>query len=168
MARARWLNDEEQEAWRTYLFATRLLNASLDRQLQRDAGMPHTYYVILAMLSEATNRTLTMSQIADLTRSSPSKLSHAMNRLEENGWVRRCRDPHNARSILATLTDDGLDTVVELAPKHVAHVRAALFDALSAEQVRQMRDIFNAVLIKLEDDESDCPSLAPSQQTASA
>jgi DNA-binding MarR family transcriptional regulator len=146
-----WLDDEEQEAWRTYLYGSRVLLDSLDRHLQREAGMPHTYYGILAVLSEAPERSLTMSHIAELTRSSPSKLSHAMTRLEANGWVERQRCSSNGRQILATLTDQGYDVLVNAAPGLVAQVRAAMFDVLSPAQVRQLRDIFRAVLVRLEE-----------------
>ena len=111
----RWLDDEQQEAWRTYLFATVLLQESLDRQLQRDAGIPHSYYVILAVLGEEPDRSLTMGEIAEVTRSSPSRTSHALARLEERGWVRRCRHPDNARKVLAVLTDAGYDAVAAAA-----------------------------------------------------
>lgn len=157
MADTRWLDDDEQEAWRTFLFASRLLHDALDRQMQRDAGMPHTYYVILAMLSEAPGRSLTMGQIAEITRSSRSMLSHAVAKLEAKGWVSRRRDPGNARVIIATLTDDGYAALAEAAPGHVEEVRRALFDSLNPEQVRQLRDIFHTVLTKLGDDTATCP-----------
>ena len=85
----RWLSDAEQEAWRAFLAFLTGLEDRLDRQLQRDAGMPHAYYQVLAMLSEAPGRTLRMSELAVATTSSPSRLSHAVARLEEKGWVRR-------------------------------------------------------------------------------
>ena len=61
----------------------------LDRQLQRDADMPHAYFEVLVRLSEAPDRSLRMSELADLTLSSRSRLSHAVARLEERGWVVR-------------------------------------------------------------------------------
>ncbi len=162
MTGTRWLDDEEQEAWRTYLYGSRVLLDSLDRHLQREAGMPHTYYGILAALSEAPERSLTMTQLAELTRASPSKVSHAMNRLEDRGWVRRRRCSSNARQILGTLTDQGYDILVEAAPRLVSQVRNALFDVLSPGQVTQLRDIFHAVLVNLEDRPLGCdPVLAP-------
>src|SRR3954467_13823093 len=85
----RWLSAAEQRAWRTYIEATTLLLDALDRQLQQDAGMPHAYYEILVRLSEATDRTMRMSELADASRSSRSRLSHAVSRLEERGWVER-------------------------------------------------------------------------------
>ena len=89
MSDIRWLNDHEQEVWRTFMAAFLGLTDQLSRQLQRDSGMPHTYYEILVSLSEAPDRTLRMSELAGLRGSSRSRLSHAIARLEEAGLVRR-------------------------------------------------------------------------------
>jgi DNA-binding MarR family transcriptional regulator len=137
----RWLDDEEQRAWRSFLRAASAIDEALDRQLQRDAGMPHAYYQVLAMLSEAPDRTLRMSQLAGLTTSSASRLSHAVARLEERGWVRREKHPTDRRGALAVLTDDGWDAVRAAAPGHVEAVRQALFDRLEPGQVGQLRAI---------------------------
>jgi DNA-binding MarR family transcriptional regulator len=145
----RWLDDNEQETWRTFLAASQLLRESLERQLQRDAGMPHTYYMILVVLSETADRSMTMSELAQLVRSSPSRLSHAVAKLEEAGWVQRCRHARDGRTTLATLTDQGFAALEAAAPGHVEQVRSALFDPLTEEQVRQLREIFQAVLDKL-------------------
>jgi DNA-binding MarR family transcriptional regulator len=147
---ARWLTAEEQRAWRAYLDATVLLFDALDRQLQRDANMPHGYYEILVRLSEAEGRTLRMSELAEATRSSRSRLSHAIARLEERGWVERIECPTDRRGQLAHLTDRGLAVLREAAPGHVAAVRDALIDGLSDEQVGQLRDIFEAIRAGLE------------------
>ena len=85
----RWLDEAEQRTWRAFLATSELLYAALDRQLQRDAGMAHGTYVVLAMLSEAPDRSLRMTDLARLANSTPSRLSHAMARLEERGWVPR-------------------------------------------------------------------------------
>lgn len=142
----RWLSDDEQKVWRTYLLANQLLWASLDRQLQRDAGMPHAYYIILAMLSEAPNRQLTMSQLAKVVSSSPSRLSHAVAKLEQAGWVRRRRHETDGRTTLASLTDDGFAVLAEAAPGHVDEVRGILFDPLTPEQVAQLGEIVSAIV----------------------
>ena len=134
----RWLDDQEQQAWRAFLRAASRIDEALDRQLQRDAGMPHTYYQVLAMLSEAPGRSLRMSELAALTTSSPSRLSHAVARLEEKGWVRREPHPTDRRGAVAVLTDDGWDVLVAAAPGHVAAVREAVFDRLSPQQVQQL------------------------------
>jgi DNA-binding MarR family transcriptional regulator len=147
----RWLEPAEMRAWLSYVAGSTLLEAALDRQLQRDSGMPHAYYQILAMLSEVPDRTLRMSDLAAATRSSQSRLSHAVSRLEANGWVCRRQCAHDRRGTLATLTDEGMAVLAEAAPGHVRAVREHIFDRLTAEQVRQLTDIWQAVLGGLED-----------------
>src|SRR5690554_7859701 len=85
----RWLTDREQQAWRAYLVATARLQEVLDRDLQAQSGIPHTYYMILAMLSEAPEHGIRMSELAEVLKSSVSRLSHAVRKLEEAGWIRR-------------------------------------------------------------------------------
>jgi DNA-binding MarR family transcriptional regulator len=148
----RWLNDAEQATWRAFLATAELLDAALDRQLQRDAGMTHGTYVVLAMLSEAPDRSLRMTDLARLANSTPSRLSHAISRMEDHGWVRRDRSSQDGRGTVATLTDAGLEVVVATAPGHVEAVRASLFDRLTAEQVKQLGDVCAAVLDGLDPD----------------
>ncbi len=142
----RWLSSDELAAWLSYVAATALLESALDRQLQRESGMPHAYYQILAMLSEVPGRTLRMSDLAAITQSSQSRLSHAVARLERRGWIRRRPCPDDRRSTLATLTEAGFDALAAAAPGHVRTVREHLFDRLSCEQVQQLRDICRTVL----------------------
>jgi DNA-binding MarR family transcriptional regulator len=152
MTEARWLDDVEQRTWRAFLAASQLLSSALDAQLQRDAGMPHAYYIVLAMLSEAPGRTLRMSELATIVNSSQSRLSHAVARLEERGWVRREKCPSDRRGNMAVLTDLGYDVLVATAPGHVDAVRENLFDQLTPEQVRQLGEVCDAVLRKLDPD----------------
>ena len=145
MTEARWLDDEEQQTWRAFLSAIRLLTEELDRELQRDADMPHTYYEILVALSEAPCRTMRMSQLAANSMSSRSRLSHAVSRLEEAGWVRREACPTDKRGALAVLTDKGFAVLEAAAPGHVDAVRRHLFDVLTHEQVEQLGEISGAI-----------------------
>ena len=147
----RWLDGRERIAWMTLLAATARLDVVLDRQLQRDSGMPLAYYQILAMLSEAPRRTLRMTDLAELTQSSQSRISHAVKRLEAQSWVLRRPCVDDRRSTLAELTDCGYAALVAAAPGHVAAVRSHLFDALSAEQVGQLREILGTVLDRMGD-----------------
>lgn len=137
----RWLDPDEQRTWRAFLAASRALMDTLDRELQRDAGMPHAYYEILVRLSEAPGRRLRMSELAEATGSSRSRLSHAVARLEAAGWVRREDCPTDRRGQIAVLTDAGFTTLAAAAPGHVDGVRRHLFDALSPAQVDQLRRI---------------------------
>jgi DNA-binding MarR family transcriptional regulator len=142
----RWLDDDEQRAWRAFMGASQLVHEELDRQLQRDAGMPHAYYVMLVKLSEAPGRTLRMSELAAEVGSSQSRLSHAVARLEERGWVRRRPCGADRRVSWAVITDEGLAVLAAAAPGHVEAVRQSLFDLLGPEQVRQLAEICAAVL----------------------
>ncbi len=134
----RWLSPAEQHAWRAYLQAVQHLQAQLDHDLERDTGMPLAYYQILAMLSEAPDRTLRMTDLAAVTWSSRSRLSHAVDRLEERGWVQRVSCPSDKRGAFAVLTDAGFAVLTAAAPRHVASVRRHLFDRLTPEQVTQL------------------------------
>ncbi|MFY1599051.1 MarR family winged helix-turn-helix transcriptional regulator [Micromonospora sp. WMMD737] len=137
----RWLDPDEQRTWRAYLTASRALMEALDRELQRDAGMPHAYYEILVRLSEAPQRRLRMSDLAEVSGSSRSRLSHAVARLEAAGWVRREECPTDRRGQIAVLTEEGFATLAAAAPGHVEGVRRHLFDALNPAQVDQLRRI---------------------------
>lgn len=142
----RWLDEGEQRTWRSFLATSELLYGALDRQLQRDAGITHASYIVLAMLSEAPGRSMRMSELASLANSSPSRLSHAVARLQERGWIRREPAPKDGRGTVAVLTDEGWDMLVETAPGHVAAVREHLFDRLTAEQARSLEEICATVL----------------------
>lgn len=149
MAEPRWLTADEQLVWRSYLESTRLLFEQLDRELQRDAGIPHGYYEILVRLSEAPDRSLRMSELADSVLSSRSRVSHAIARLEELGWVRRDAFPGDRRGAVAVLTDEGFAHLERAAPGHVEGVRTHLFDQLTATQVAQLGEIGQALLAHL-------------------
>ncbi|MGN9807333.1 MarR family winged helix-turn-helix transcriptional regulator [Micromonospora sp. L32] len=148
-AMTRWLDPDEQRTWRAFLTASRALMDTLDRELQRDAGMPHAYYEILVRLSEAPRRQLRMSELADLTGSSRSRLSHAAARLEAAGWLRREDCPTDRRGQVAVLTDHGFAVLAAAAPGHVEGVRRHLFDALSPAQVDQLRRISETLVAHL-------------------
>lgn len=142
----RWLDGDEQAAWRAFLGMQRRLFTLMDRQLQRASGIPHAYYEIMVRLSEASGRTLRMSELADRSLSSRSRVSHAVARLEQQGWVRRSACPDDRRGSLAALTDEGFAALAAAAPGHVEQVRTLLFDPLTREQVAQLRAISEAVL----------------------
>ncbi|MGK5739241.1 MarR family winged helix-turn-helix transcriptional regulator [Micromonospora sp. URMC 103] len=145
----RWLSPDEQRTWRAFLTASRGLMDALDRELQRDAGMPHAYYEILVRLSEAPRRRLRMSGLADATGSSRSRLSHAVARLEAAGWIEREDCPTDRRGQIAHLTDAGFAALAAAAPGHVEGVRRHLFDALTPAQVDQLRRISEALTERL-------------------
>lgn len=150
MGDTRWLSPQEQRTWRDFLTANRLLFERLDRQLSVDSGMPHAYYEILVRLSEADGWALRMSQLAGCAASSRSRLSHAVARLEEAGWVCRSSCPTDRRGAIATLTEQGYAALAAAAPGHVETVRCNLFDQLSEQQVRALGEISTALVAHLD------------------
>src|SRR3954452_12149906 len=145
MSETRWLSDDEQRVWREFNMATRMLSAHLEGQLQHDSGMPHTYYEVLVALSEAPGRRLRMSERSDARHAWRSRLSHAVARLEANGWVRREACPTDKRGAWAVLTDAGFTALEAAAPGHVEAVRESLFDPLTPEQVTALGEISAAI-----------------------
>src|SRR3954454_17810332 len=146
----RWLDAEEQKAWRAWLYSTLLLQDRLDRELTHQAGISDAYYEILVALSEAPGRMMRMSELADRCLSSRSRLSHGTSRLEERGWVRRQVCASDGRGQLAVLTDDGFAALEAAAPIHVESVRTHLFDQLTPEQVQHMRALGETLLRHLD------------------
>ena len=149
-----WLDDQQQRTWRAWLTLAELLPRTLDAQLQRDAGISHAAYVVLAMLSEAPNRSRRMSDLARRANQSQSRLSHTVTRLEERGWVRRERSAEDGRGALAVLTDAGWDVVRAVAPGHVDAVREAVFGPLTGEQARVFGEALQAIIERLDPDHS--------------
>ena len=147
-----WLSADQQRAWRTYLEMTSALNARIERDLQNAAGMPHAYYLILAMLSEAPRHSMRMHQLAGIVQASQSRLSHAVSRLEEYGWVRREQATGDKRGQLAILTSEGLERLIEVAPSHAETVRSTMFDALTATQLKEFQTICATVLARMNED----------------
>ncbi|WP_238005357.1 MarR family transcriptional regulator [Dactylosporangium sp. AC04546] len=148
----RWLDQDELKTWLTLFSVLLRLPAALDTQLQRDAGINHFEYMVLAGLSEAPERRLRMSLLAAISEGSLPRLSQAVGRLEKRGWVRRCPDPDDGRYTLAILTDEGLAKVVETAPGHVAEVRRLVLDPLTKAQPRQLHDICGRIMRTIDPD----------------
>lgn len=146
----RWLDDRERTAWVRFAAVMELLPGVLDSQLRRDAELTHFDYFVLAMLSEAPERTRRMTQLAAQTNATLPRLSHVVRRLEERGLIERFPCPQDARATNARLTAAGWDKVRATAPGHVATVREHVIDALTDEQVDQLAAIGDAILSKLD------------------
>lgn len=129
-AEPRWLTPDEREMWVRLVGLTILLPGAIEAQLKRDAGISFFEYHVLAMLSEAEDRTRLMSDLAFWANSSLSRLSHVVTRLEKQGWVRRETCATDRRATNAVLTDAGFAHLAAHAPAHVAEVRRLVFDQL--------------------------------------
>jgi DNA-binding MarR family transcriptional regulator len=148
----RWLDDAERAAWVRMIAVVELLPGILDSQLRRDSGLTHFEYYVLAMLSEAPERTLRMTALATQTTATLPRLSHVVRRLEDRGLITRFPCPEDARATNARLTDAGWDAVSEAAPGHVTTVRESVIDALTPEQIIQLTAIGDAILGRIDPD----------------
>lgn len=137
--------------WRYLAGMLAWVPAELEAQLQRDAGLTHFGYWVLATLSEAPRRSRRMSELASMVHGSQSRLSHVVGKLERQGWVRRERTAEDGRGSVAILTDAGYEKIAASAPGHVAAVRSLIFEALTPEQVDQLEDISRALLDRVRD-----------------
>ncbi|MFC8451833.1 MarR family winged helix-turn-helix transcriptional regulator [Kitasatospora sp. NPDC057223] len=132
-----WLTTREQQLWRAHLEVSKLLDYQLGRELQPH-GLAINDYEILVVLSEAPQRRMRMTDLATATLQSKSRLSHQITRMESAGLVLRQECPGDRRGLYAHLTDQGWDTMQQIAPDHVRSVRAHFIDRFTPEQIDAM------------------------------
>lgn len=149
MDEPRWLSAAEQAAWRALIAVILKLPGTLEAQLQRDADMTHFEYWVVALLSEATDHRLRMSDLAAQANASLSRLSHVVTRLERRGLVQREPSTDDARGTEAVLTDEGYQHVLATAPGHVEQVRRQVFDPLDARDVEDLTRIAGRIAARL-------------------
>nr|ALI94192.1 Asl5 [Streptomyces sp. XZQH4] len=152
IAKLRWLTDEQQCIWRSYVHATTLLEDRMDRQLQRTVNMPHSYYRLLVYLAESPHQRLQMTELAMRAKITRPRLSHAVARLEKNGLVRREEAPSGKRGKFTVLTEEGLEALIRAAPGYATVVQHALFDRLTPQQQEFLGAIMQIVIDGLQTD----------------
>lgn len=133
----RWLTAAEQRAWRTHLEVNRLLKHQLEKDLQ-PFGLTMNDYEILVNLSESEDLRMRMSDLATATVQSKSRLSHQITRMERVGLVRREHCESDRRGLYAVLTDQGLETMRNVAPHHVESVRRHFIDMMDPETLQEL------------------------------
>jgi DNA-binding MarR family transcriptional regulator len=147
---AKWLEQDELASWMSLAALLFKLPGVLDFQLQRDSGLSHFEYLVLAGLSESPGRSRRMSELAGFANGSLSRLSHVVKRLEQRGFVERHPAEEDGRITVATITDAGYEMVVAAAPGHVTAVREYVIDALTPEQLTQLKTIADQILAKVD------------------
>lgn len=140
-APVRWLSEDEQQAWRSFVTGTRRLLDRLERDLKTH-GISHDDYGVLVALSEAEGGRLRMAELADQSVESRSRLSHHIGRMEAKGLVRRESCPGDRRGFFAVITDAGRALMAETAPHHVAGVRAYFLDQVEPDELAVMARAF--------------------------
>ncbi|HEY2704354.1 MAG TPA: MarR family transcriptional regulator [Candidatus Dormibacteraeota bacterium] len=151
------LDDEEARTWRAYACAARRLFAQIDRDMQRDAGLPISYWELLRHLAESPGAAMRMSDLAEATQSAPSRLTHAVTQLESSGLVERRQCTTDRRGSYAALTEKGLAAVVAAGDAATQSLRTHFLGSLSAADLARLRGISEAILAHL-DGGTGCPS----------
>jgi DNA-binding MarR family transcriptional regulator len=141
-----WLSPEELQAWMALTAMLMTLPAAIDAQLKRDSGLNFFEYSILVALARPSDKKLQMSTLAQLAGGSLSRLSHAVTRLERQGWVRRRAQTGESRCIEAILTDEGMAALVAAAPGHVREARRLVFESMTPAQVRQLQRVCRQIV----------------------
>lgn len=141
----RWLSENDQKVWRTYLRATQEVQTKLDKDLA-DSGLSLNEYEVLVVLSEQPDRTIRMSALAEDLVNSRSRLTHTVNRLERRGFVQREACANDGRGVNCLLTDEGFAFLADVAPIHVESVRTHIFDRLTPEQAATMGEILGQLI----------------------
>ncbi len=150
---SRWLDSTEERAWRSYRRMFTLLEAQLTRELTDATGLSMADYTVLSNLVEAEGRRSRVTALADHMRWSQSRLSHQLRRMEERGLVRREEVAGDGRGAQVTLTRQGVRAIAAAAPIHFAGVRRHLVDLLEREQLEALRDVAEAVVAHLGEDQ---------------
>lgn len=127
----RWLSHDEQALWRAWLTAITLVPERLNRELQDEYGITLADYDILVRLSENDDHALRMSELAQKTLVSRSRLTHQVDRLERAGLVARRICESDGRGLVAQMTDEGWQLLQRAAHSHVTSVREHLVDVLT-------------------------------------
>jgi len=144
----RWLTPDEQRAWGAYIRLAKMLMRQLDRDLH-PFGLSTNDYEILVELSEAPETRLRMTELADLTAQSRSRLSHQITRMEAKGLVRREDCDGDKRGTFAVITPRGKALIERVAPSHVDSVRRHFIDHLCPEDLRVIGDACEPVLDRM-------------------
>jgi DNA-binding MarR family transcriptional regulator len=141
----RWLSLEEQQTWRATVHLSQLLLRQLDRDLNAHGLNGHDYE-ILVELTEAPGQRMRMTELADATSQSRSRLSHQISRMEKRGLVRRDDCEGDKRGTFAVLTKAGFETIERVAPHHVEQVRRHFIDRLTTDQLEEVRSAFQPIV----------------------
>ena len=146
----RWLDAEQQRAWRAWLDSHARLSARLNRELQAASGLSLSDYDVLVHLTDVPEGRLRSFELGDGLQWEKSRISRQVARMAERGLVVKETAPEDGRGAYVTLTRAGRKAIEAAAPAHVELVHQLLFDDLTAEQVRTLETIAAAVVRRLD------------------
>ncbi|WP_433435447.1 MarR family winged helix-turn-helix transcriptional regulator [Nonomuraea sp. CA-141351] len=138
-----WLNDDEQHMWREWMHLNAELLATLNRDMQADSRLSNPDYQVLVVLTDSADGRSRISDLATELQWERSRVSHHVARMEKRDLVSRQGCPEDGRGAFVRITETGRATIERAAPAHVRAVRHLVFDALTADEVTQLGEIFH-------------------------
>jgi DNA-binding MarR family transcriptional regulator len=139
------LTTEEEAAWRALGRAALVIPRLLDADLRAADGLNVTEYNVLMNLSEAPDRSLRMTELANYVSISISGLTRAIERLTREGLVKRVPSDADGRGQLAVLTDAGFTRLRQAWPTHLASVRRHVMDHLQGIDLADFAETLSAI-----------------------
>jgi len=140
------LTSEEMHTWRTFLRSHATVTRRLEAELVAEHDLPLASYDVLVQLSEAPDRRLRMTELADRVLLSRSGLTRLADRLERDGLLTRVACPSDARGTLAVLTDDGLARLEQAWPSHRRSVERHVTGRYTAEEIKVLGDLLGKLV----------------------
>ena len=144
MEETRWLNETQQQAWRAMLVLFNRGFPEIERTFKAN-DLLAIQYGILTELSEAPNRTLGLSELAEVSSTSQSRLTHRLRDLVARGEVEVAPCPEDGRAKNATLTSSGQRRLDSVSPQHAEDVQRLFFDHLDPKQTKALADALSKI-----------------------
>lgn len=161
----RWLTAEEQRVWRRWMTLNAQLSATLQRELQDDAGLSTQDYEVLVHLTDNAEGRMRVTDLARLMQWERSRVSHHVTRMERRHLVQRVECAEDGRGAFVVITQQGRAAIEQAAPGHVNTVRRLVFDVLSPEEVDSFGAIIDKALAQLDNQPARSPQIAESTLT---
>lgn len=155
MTDVRWLEPEEEQAWRSLQFMQMRLEGALARQLAAESGLSYPDYLVLVALTDRADGRMRMFELAEQLGWERSRLSHQVSRMVDRGMVAKEKCDDDRRGAFVVVTTRGRDAISAAAPGHVAAVRRLFVDRLTRAQLDAVGEAARIVLAAFDDvDES--------------
>ncbi|WP_431278682.1 MarR family winged helix-turn-helix transcriptional regulator [Leifsonia poae] len=138
------LTARELTVWRALLDTTTELRRLLSVQLQEADVSPGDYAVLVA-LTDASDRKLRSSELADAIDWERSRLSHHLGRMEQRGLLRREECPGDNRGSLIVMTDEGVSALRRASGPHLRAVKHYFAEALDGDQVESLGEVLGTI-----------------------
>ena len=161
----RWLTAEQERVWRRWVTLNARLSATLQRELQDDAGLSMPDYEVLVHLTDSAEGQVRVTDLARLLLWERSRVSHHVTRMESRRLVRREECAEDGRGAFVVITPQGRAAIEQAAPGHVNTVRLLVFDALSPEEIDAFATIIDKALAQLDNQAGRPPLIAESKLT---